>query len=81
MKHCYKLKSDYGLKLLCCSISLNNELASKNDPRWPSRTFADRNSQLQLKNAELGVKVILDALADILFSGGQAGIQGFGRFH
>ena len=36
--------------------------------------------QLQIKDAELGVKLILDALSTTLSKGGRAEIRGFGSF-
>lgn len=42
--------------------------------------LAGRFSQLQKKDAELGVKVILDALSTTLSKGGRVEIRGFGSF-
>ena len=42
--------------------------------------LADLHPQLQLKDAELGVKVILDALSNTLSNGGRIEIRGFGSF-
>ncbi len=42
--------------------------------------LADLHPQLQIKNAELGVKVILDVLSNTLSKGGRAEIRGFGSF-
>lgn len=42
--------------------------------------IADLHPQLQLKDAELAVRVILDALSDALSKGGRAEIRGFGSF-
>jgi integration host factor subunit beta len=42
--------------------------------------LAELSPQLQNKDAELGVKVILDALASTLSKGGRAEIRGFGSF-
>lgn len=42
--------------------------------------IADLHPQLKLKDAELAVRVILDALSDALSKGGRAEIRGFGSF-
>lgn len=42
--------------------------------------IADLQPQLQLKDAELAVRVILDALSNALSKGGRAEIRGFGSF-
>lgn len=42
--------------------------------------LAELHPQLQRKDAELGVKVILDALSHTLSKGGRAEIRGFGSF-
>ena len=42
--------------------------------------LAELHPQLQIKDAELGVKVILDALSNTLSKGGRAEIRGFGSF-
>ena len=42
--------------------------------------IADLHPQLQLKDAELAVRVILDALSNALSKGGRAEIRGFGSF-
>lgn len=42
--------------------------------------IADLHPQLQLKDAELAVRVILDALSDALSKGGRVEIRGFGSF-
>lgn len=42
--------------------------------------IANRFSQLQLKDAELGVRVILDALSNALSKGDRIEIRGFGSF-
>jgi len=42
--------------------------------------IANRFPQLQLKDAELGVKVILDAMSNALAKGGRIEIRGFGSF-
>lgn len=42
--------------------------------------LADLHPQLQIKDAELGVKVILGALSNTLSKGGRAEIRGFGSF-
>ena len=42
--------------------------------------LAELHPQLQLKDAELGVKVILDALSIALAKGGRIEIRGFGIF-
>ncbi len=42
--------------------------------------IAFRFSQLQHKDAELSVKVILDAMSNVLFKGGRVEIRGFGSF-
>jgi len=42
--------------------------------------LADLHPQLQIKDVELGVKVILDALSNTLSKGGRAEIRGFGSF-
>lgn len=42
--------------------------------------IADLHPQLQLKDAELVVRVILDALSNALSKGGRAEIRGFGSF-
>jgi integration host factor subunit beta len=40
----------------------------------------DLHPQLQLKDVDMAVKVILDAIADTLVTGGHAEIRGFGSF-
>ncbi len=42
--------------------------------------LADLHPQLQAKDAELSVKVILDALSTTLARGGRVEIRGFGSF-
>ncbi|MGO8754302.1 MAG: integration host factor subunit beta [Gallionellaceae bacterium] len=42
--------------------------------------LAELQPQLQLKDVELGVKVIIDALSSSLSKGGRAEIRGFGSF-
>lgn len=42
--------------------------------------IANRYPQLQFKDAELGVKVILDAMSNTLAKGGRIEIRGFGSF-
>jgi integration host factor subunit beta len=42
--------------------------------------LAERHPQLLAKDAELAVKVILDALSSTLASGGRIEIRGFGSF-
>ncbi len=42
--------------------------------------LADQHPQLQTKDAELGVKVILDAISSTLSRGDRAEIRGFGSF-
>ncbi|MGC2457439.1 MAG: integration host factor subunit beta [Gallionellaceae bacterium] len=42
--------------------------------------LAELQPQLQLKDVELGVKVIIDALSISLSKGGRAEIRGFGSF-
>lgn len=42
--------------------------------------LSNRNSQLQLKDTDLAVKVILEALADALSTGKRIEIRGFGSF-
>jgi integration host factor subunit beta len=42
--------------------------------------IANRYPQLQFKDAELAVKVILDAMTNTLLKGGRAEIRGFGSF-
>ena len=42
--------------------------------------IANRFPQLQLKDAELGVRVILDALSNALSKGNRIEIRGFGSF-
>src|SRR5450631_2544521 len=42
--------------------------------------LADRFTSLQLKDTDLAVRVILDALSDALAEGGRAEIRGFGSF-
>ena len=42
--------------------------------------IADLHPQLQLKDAELAVKVILDALSNALSKGGRVEIRSFGSF-
>ena len=42
--------------------------------------LAELHPQLQLKDAELGAKVILDALSNTLSKGGHVEIRGFGSF-
>jgi integration host factor subunit beta len=44
------------------------------------KRIADLHPKLQLKDAELAVKVILDALSDALSKGGRVEIRGFGSF-
>ena len=42
--------------------------------------LAELHPQLQIKDAELAVKVIVDALCGTLSKGGRAEIRGFGSF-
>lgn len=42
--------------------------------------LADLHTQLQTKDAEMAVKVILDALSNALEKGGRVEIRGFGSF-
>jgi len=42
--------------------------------------LAQLHDQLQLKDAELAVKVILDALSSTLSKGGRVEVRGFGSF-
>lgn len=42
--------------------------------------LAERYTQLQGKDAELAVKVILDSMAETLAEGGRIEIRGFGSF-
>ena len=42
--------------------------------------LADLNPQLQVKDAELGAKVIIDALSNTLSRGGRVEVRGFGSF-
>ena len=42
--------------------------------------LAQQLPQLQLKDADLSVRTILDAMADTLVSGGRIEIRGFGSF-
>ncbi|MGA7748733.1 MAG: integration host factor subunit beta [Gallionella sp.] len=42
--------------------------------------LAELHPQLQIKDAELAVKVIVDALCSTLSKGGRAEIRGFGSF-
>lgn len=42
--------------------------------------LAELHPQLQLKDAELGVKVILEAISNVLSKGGRVEIRGFGSF-
>jgi integration host factor subunit beta len=42
--------------------------------------LAELHSQLQVKDAELAVKVIVDALCNMLSKGGRVEIRGFGSF-
>lgn len=42
--------------------------------------LTELNPQLKLIDVELGVKVILEALSNILSEGGRAEIRGFGSF-
>lgn len=42
--------------------------------------LAESHPQLQIKDAELGVKVIIDALSDTLSKGGRVEVRGFGSF-
>lgn len=42
--------------------------------------IADLHPQLQLKDAELAVRVILDAISNTLAKGGRIEIRGFGSF-
>ncbi|MFZ5524538.1 MAG: integration host factor subunit beta [Pseudomonadota bacterium] len=42
--------------------------------------LAELHPQLQTKDAELGAKVIIDALADTLSKGGRVEVRGFGSF-
>jgi integration host factor subunit beta len=42
--------------------------------------LAVRYKQLQMKDAELSVKVILDTMGSVLSSGGRIEIRGFGSF-
>jgi integration host factor subunit beta len=42
--------------------------------------LAESQPQLQIKDAELGVKVIIDALSNTLSNGGRVEVRGFGSF-
>ena len=42
--------------------------------------LAELHPQLQIKDAELAVKVIVDALSSMLSKGGRVEIRGFGSF-
>ena len=42
--------------------------------------LADLNPQLQIRDAELGAKVIIDALSNTLSEGGRVEVRGFGSF-
>ncbi|MEI7841999.1 MAG: integration host factor subunit beta [Gallionellaceae bacterium] len=42
--------------------------------------LAERYTQLQSKDAELAVKVILDSMSSVLSRGGRIEIRGFGSF-
>jgi len=42
--------------------------------------LANLHNQLQLKDAELAVKVILEAMSNMLSKGGRVEIRGFGSF-
>lgn len=44
------------------------------------KRLAELQPQLQIKDAELGVKIILDALSTTLSNGDRAEIRGFGSF-
>jgi len=44
------------------------------------RRLADLHPQLKISDAELAVKVILEALSNTLSKGGRAEIRGFGSF-
>jgi integration host factor subunit beta len=42
--------------------------------------LAELHPQLQVKDAELGAKVIIDALSNTLSNGGRVEVRGFGSF-
>jgi integration host factor subunit beta len=42
--------------------------------------LANLHPQLQIKDAELGVKIIIDALSNTLSKGGRVEVRGFGSF-
>jgi len=42
--------------------------------------LAELQPQLHIKDAELGAKVIIDALSDTLSKGGRVEVRGFGSF-
>ena len=42
--------------------------------------LAESHPQLQLKDAELSAKLIIDALSDTLLQGGRVEVRGFGSF-
>ena len=42
--------------------------------------LAESHPQLQIKDAELGAKVIIDALTNTLLKGGRVEVRGFGSF-
>lgn len=42
--------------------------------------LAESHPQLQTKDAELGTKVIIDALSNTLLKGGRVEVRGFGSF-
>jgi len=42
--------------------------------------LAELQPQLQIKDAELGTKVIIDALSNTLSNGGRVEVRGFGSF-
>jgi integration host factor subunit beta len=42
--------------------------------------LAESHPQLQIKDAELGAKIIIDAMSDTLLNGGRVEVRGFGSF-
>lgn len=64
-------------------IESHNHIATQSPQMTRSdliERIANRYPQFQFKDAELGVKVILDALSNALPKGGRIEIRGFGSF-
>ena len=65
-------QTNYGAKIALGLIAMNRaDLIAR---------LAESYPQLQVKDAELGAKVIIDAMSDTLLKGGRVEVRGFGSF-